>query len=99
MGPALRIFEALRIPRLSAIRNEAIHTRDRWHLEDGEVQKDRDKNARGEISGCFPSKSLCILTDPCGQEWLYGYDVEKEIFSTMMFPYSSMQKVREEARL
>ena len=89
VAPALQIYQAMRIPRTSAIRAESNYTRDRFHMKDGQEQRKRDEDAAAELSGKEVKEHLCTFSNPIGQRWLYAYDVENELSSSITRPSGS----------
>ncbi len=72
LKPAMKIFEAIRIHRTSAVRSASILTQDIWHLVDDVKEGARDEAACSKDRDCSPY----IYENPTGQEWLYGFDAE-----------------------
>ncbi|KAF2484884.1 salicylate hydroxylase [Neohortaea acidophila] len=71
---AITLYESLRKSRSESIVRETFRQRHDFHLEDGELQQQRDDlflSQLGKPVDCaFPSRWTC----PKVQPWLYGYD-------------------------
>lgn len=74
--PALKILDAVRVPRTSAIKRQAVRNVELWHLHDGAEQRERDAGAGAEVDGGDVKASPYIWSDPSGMQWLFGYDLE-----------------------
>jgi len=74
----LTIFESVRKARTTRVVKGSSHYRDIFHMHDGPKQEERDRqlleNDEEPFEG-FPNK----WRDPVFQEWLWGYDVEREV--------------------
>ena len=71
---ALRIYEQVRKPRTTEIRNRTNAQKITYGLRDGPLQEIRDKELTGAaLEGC-PN----ALEDPTFQKWLWGYDAVTE---------------------
>ena len=72
----LTIYEALRKSRTTRVVKGSTALRDIFHMLDGEQQSERDRQLLEEepFEG-FPNP----WADPVFQEWLFGYDFEKEV--------------------
>ncbi|KAF2840847.1 FAD dependent oxidoreductase [Patellaria atrata CBS 101060] len=72
----LVIYEGLRKPRTTAIVNEAAAYGETYHLEDGERQRERDRQfVEEEPFRGFPNR----WRDPVLQRFLFGYDAHAEV--------------------
>ena len=72
----LAIYESLRKRRTTRIVNTATHGRHVLHLPDGPLQRERDRQLREETPfDGFPHP----WADPMLQDYLFGYDVSKEV--------------------
>ena len=76
---ALEIFEAIRVPRTSAIKRQALRNVDLWHMHDGAQQQERDAGAHAEVTEEVVTHSPYIWSDPEGMKWLFEYDLEDVI--------------------
>ena len=73
---ALSSYEALRKKRTTRIVQESAALRKIFHMEDGERQRERDRQLReDEPFEGFPHR----WADPCFQKWLFGYDAFEEV--------------------
>ncbi|KAL9120987.1 MAG: hypothetical protein Q9187_002462 [Circinaria calcarea] len=72
----LTIYESLRKPRTTLIVKGSTALRDILHMHDGEQQRERDRQLLEEkpFEG-YPNP----WADPVFQEFLFGYDAEKEV--------------------
>lgn len=74
----LTIFETIRKPRATRVVKGSSHYRQIFHMHDGARQEERDRqlveNDEEPFEG-YPNK----WRDPVFQEWLWGYDVEREV--------------------
>ncbi|KAI4160900.1 MAG: hypothetical protein LQ342_005326 [Letrouitia transgressa] len=76
IGDILTIFEHLRKSRTTKVVKGSTTLRDIFHLEDGPMQQERDRQLTKEapFEG-FPNP----WADPVFQRYLFSYDVEKEV--------------------
>ena len=73
---ALSCYEELRKKRTTRVVQESAALRDTFHLENGERQRERDRQLReDEPFEGFPHR----WADPCFQKWLFGYDAFGEV--------------------
>ena len=72
----LNIYEALRKGRTTCIVRGSAALRDIFHMEDGDGQRERDRQMLEEepFEG-YPNR----WADPIFQEWLFGYDAFAEV--------------------
>lgn len=72
----LIVYEQLRRPRSTRIVEESIVNGGILHMQDGEAQRERDRQLRYDapFEG-YPNR----WADPVFQKWLFGYDVFAEV--------------------
>jgi salicylate hydroxylase len=80
LSDILTIYESLRKSRTTRIVKQSSHYRHIFHMHDGARQEERDRQLveydRNPFEG-YPNK----WKDPVFQQWLWGYDVRKEVGS------------------
>ena len=70
----LAIYECLRKNRTTRVVKGSTQSRDIFHMEDSERQRERDRQLRQEPFERFPNR----WADPIFQPWLFGYDAYAE---------------------
>lgn len=72
----LLIYETLRKPRTTRVVKGSTDLRDIFHMHDGDRQKERDRQlTQHDPFEGFPNR----WADPVFQEFLFGYDADKEV--------------------
>lgn len=80
---SLRLFEAERLERSSAMQDASMVNGVIWHFPDGPEQEARDAGMKAEVDGRPFTWSSNQWSDPVTQWWAYGYDAEKAILHRM----------------
>lgn len=90
----LVIYESVRKARTTQVVKQSSHYRNIFHMHDGDMQKERDRELieyNDEPFEGYPNK----WRDPTFQPWLWGYDVDKEaekawaVYQKGQFPLTS----------
>ena len=71
----LAIYERLRKNRTTRVVKGSTQSRDIFHMEDSERQRERDRQLRQKPFEQFPNR----WADPIFQPWLFGYDAYGEV--------------------
>lgn len=71
----LRLYNKCRLPRTEIVRRASKKMGDIWHMPDGPVCDERDRELLNDVPTIgFPN----LLSDPCFQSWLWSYDPKEE---------------------
>jgi salicylate hydroxylase len=79
LGPALKVFETVRMKRSYDMQSASLVNGKLWHFPDGPEQQARDRGMSAEVDGHHFVESTNQWSDPVTQLWAYGYDAEKAV--------------------
>jgi salicylate hydroxylase len=79
IAQAVAIYEAVRVPRASAMHEASYRHAYTMHLPDGPEQEARDMAMMAEVEGAHFIASPNQWSDPATQLWAYGHDPVKAV--------------------